>query len=338
MTDATPAVPRRLSPPFLAATAACTALAMLWRWSQHYPLPLFDLYPLYYGALAWLRTGDAYALAAVVPPEHEAYNVLRIGGGYPLPAVLLALPLTLLPPHLAATLWVGGLTAGLLLALRLYGAPLWLLLYVPVIEGLRLEQYTVLVVVFQILALWALRERRPRLLALLCALILTKPTQGALFVLLMLYLGRNWREQLVAAGVVWGGSLLLDPNWVAEWLASLQGYVGAARQPVPWPLVLLALPLLLTRDMLGAALVAQLALAPFPYVYAAGALPLGVLHDPRSRWLSVASFVWPAAALLGGTLLATALTLVLPLVALSLLRWRERWTGHPVEDADAHPQ
>lgn len=329
MTAPTTTESRRFSPQFLAGAALLTALAMVWRWLQQYPLPLFDLYPLYYGGLAWLQTGNAYDLAAVTPAAHEPFTVFKIGGAYPLPAVLLTLPLTLLDPHLAATLWVGGLVAGLLLALRLLDAPLWLALYVPMLEGLRIEQYTALIVILQILALWALRERRPWLLAALCALMLTKPTQAGLFTLLMVLLGRNWRQQIVAAAALWGGSLLIDPNWIVEWLAGVRGYVDAARQPVLWPLLLLGLPLLLARDWVSAAVTAQLALAPFPGVYAAGALPLSVLREPRSRWLSVASFLWPAVALLADKQLATATTLVLPLVVLSLLRWREQRQADP---------
>jgi hypothetical protein len=199
-----------------------------------------------------------------------------------------------------------------------------MLLYVPLLEGLRIEQYTILIVVCQLLALWAQRERRPWLLALLCAVIITKPTHGGLFVLVMLFLARNWREQLVMTAAVWGGSLLLDPNWVFEWLESVSGYVALAQQPVYWPLVVLALPLLVARDLVSAAVVAQLMLAPFPGVYAASSLQLGVLHDQRARWLSVIGFLWPAVALLGDKMLATALTLALPVVALSVLRWREQ--------------
>jgi hypothetical protein len=76
--------------------------------------------------------------------------------------------------------------------------------------------------------------------------------------------------------------------------------------------------------VISAVVIVQLALAPFPGVYAAGALPLGVLNDHRARWLSVVSFFWPLVAVPAGKPLATALALVLPLVGLALVRWREQ--------------
>ena len=43
----------------------------------------------------------------------------------------------------AAVLWVGLLSTGLVLALRLHGWPAWYLLYLPIMEGVRIEQYTI---------------------------------------------------------------------------------------------------------------------------------------------------------------------------------------------------
>ncbi len=306
---------------------------MLWRWNRAYSLPVFDLYPLYYGGLAWLKTGNAYALGAVVPQSHTSSNLFQIGNGYPLPAVLLTLPLTMLPPHLAATVWVGGLVAGLLLVLRLLRAPLWLLLYVPLIEAVRIEQYTALIVILQLASLWALQTRRYKLLALLCALILTKPTQGLVFVGVVFILARNWQQQAWAATAVWGGSLLLDLNWVSGWISAMSTYSRGAvhlesvatytsitEQPIVWLLLLLLVPLVLVRDVIGVALVAQLILSPFAGLYATAALPIAVLYDPRSKWLSVLSYCWVVGVYLVDKTSSTLITLVVPMVILALLQ------------------
>ena len=47
------------SPRFLAGAALCALTVMLWRATQSYPTGVFDFYPLYYGAKAWLHTGNA---------------------------------------------------------------------------------------------------------------------------------------------------------------------------------------------------------------------------------------------------------------------------------------
>lgn len=316
--------------------AVAVLLVMLWRWNQSLPLPLFDLYPLYYGARAWLATGNAYDLSTIVPPGDQGFLVYRIGNGYPFPAILLALPLALLPAHLAATLWVGLLVGGVLVGLRLLRAPIWLLIYVPLLEGLRIEQYTVFVLVLQLFALWAHRERRLWLLALCCALILTKPSHGTLFVVVMALLARNWRQLIVAVIVVWGGPLLLDPGWPGEWLAAVRTYVDVAAQPQIWWMLPLGGVLLIWRDYISAAVVSQLALAPFPGVYAASALTLGVINERRTIWLSAISLLWAPVALYAGKPIATALTLTLPVVVLSLAR-AQRERGAAAAQSTAEP-
>jgi hypothetical protein len=315
---------RLLSPPFIAACTVVVAAAMAWAWLEPSPLPMRDLFPLFYGARAWMQTGSAYALDAVAPPIYRSYHVLTIGNGYPLPAVLLVLPLSLLPPSVAPVLWVGLLALALMAALRLSGQPFWLLLYLPLLESLRNQQYTTLLVALLAVAIWCYRTRRPWALAFCCALLLTKPSQGALPALALALLARNWREQLVALLAVWGGSLLLDPNWPREWLAALATYSAQAGQPTYWVLAAFALPLLLARDWLGAAIALQLALFPFPIgFYGAAALPLSVLDDPRSKWLMVLSFLLPFPAILLDQQWALALALLLPIAVLALLRWRE---------------
>jgi hypothetical protein len=319
----TSSAPRLFSLPFILACAVIASAAMALVWLEPSPLPMRDLFPLFYGARAWLQTGSAYALDAVAPPAYQGYHVLAIGNGYPLPAVLLVLPLSLLPPQVAPVLWVGLLALALLVALRVSGQPFWLLLYVPLLESLHNQQYTTLLVALLLVAIWCQRTQRRWALAFCCALLLSKPSQGALPALALALMARNWREQLVAIGLVWGGSLLLDPSWPGEWLAALAAYNAIAGQPTYWALAAFALPLLLARDWLGAALVLQLALFPFPIgFYGAAALPLSVLGDPRSKWLMVLSFLLPFPALWLGQAWALALVLLLPIVVLALLRSR----------------
>lgn len=312
---------------FWVGACAVVLAAMAWRAWQRYPTGVFDFYPLYYGGVAWLHTGNAYDLSAVIPPGARDFQLYQIGNVYPFPAVLATLPFSLLPAQLAGTLWVGLLTAGLLVTLRLNGWPAWYLLYLPLLEGLRIEQYTVFVLVCQLLAVWAYRQRRPWLLAVCCALILTKPNQGFIFVLALALLARNWRQLLVACGALWGGALLLYPRWVADWVPMLANSHNTMHQPFYWQIALLALPLLALGDVIGGALVLQFLLLPFPGSYAASALPMIAIEDRRSLWLMPLSFCWPLAALTTGQAWATALTLVLPVVALAVWRRRGEFAG-----------
>ncbi|MFN8538424.1 MAG: hypothetical protein U0232_13230 [Thermomicrobiales bacterium] len=317
---------QRFSPLFLAAVLACTTLMMLWRNGRTTPIGLNDLYPLYYGAKAWLAGGNAYHLADVAPLKDQHHGIFLTGNAYPLLAVLLVLPLSLLSPQLASVVWIGLLTAAILLALRLYGASPWLILYWPLLDAIRLEQFTAFVVVAQILALWAQRARRPWLLGLACALILTKPTQGFLFVAVLLFLTEDRLRPLCAIAAVWGTTLLLDPTWPLEWLAGVRQYDAIALHPYYWQLALLALPLILLRHYLGAAIVASFALFrfPLPSPYMTSMLPFGILDDPRVIYLVPLSYLWWLFAATLGYAWGATLTFFLPLVILAAWRWYER--------------
>lgn len=316
---------------FLVVAAVCTSAVIIWRWSQTYALPLVDLSPLYYGAQAWLRTGNAYDLRAVIPPEYATDSMFTIGNGYPLPAVLLLLPLSFLPAQLAATVWLALITFSLLLGLHLNRAPWWFLLYVPLFEAFWLQQYMLLMVVVQLFALWAYRERRHWVLACCCTLLLTKPTGGILAVTLAL-LARNWRQQLLVITLVWGGTTLLDPNWPLEWLQALQVYQVVARKEWLWPLLILVLPLLWWRDYINAAVLAQVSLVPLAAVYDASSLPLGLMHDRRSWVLSLCSFAYGPIATMAGRPIGIGVALVIPMVALSFVHHyprMRRWVRSP---------
>lgn len=319
--------PRRFTPGFLLGVALCATIVGIVRANTTYPTGVFDLYPLYYGAKAWLHSGNAYALHEVVLPAHLGLGLVEYGNGYPLPAVLLLLPLSFLPPTIAATLWVCLLTIGLLFALRINGFPPLMILYGPLLGGLMLEQYTVFVVILQLGALWAYRANRPWFLAVCCALILTKPSHGLIFVLALLFLTRYRWQMMVATAAIWGSSLLFAPTWVADWLQALAHYQQSAAFPVYWQLAFFSIPLLLVGDIIGGATLLQFLVMPFPVpgVYAAGSVPLSVLYYRRSVWLVAISYLWIPVNTFAGSAWAIALTLVLPMVMLSM-RQRLRWS------------
>src|SRR5437764_11089952 len=137
----------------------------------------------------------------------------RAGSPYPMPSVLLGLPFARLSPHATAIAVAVLLVVLFCGALRLTGLPQWYLCSPPVLSGLTGENYTMFVLVAQIVALWAYRERRWWTLAFCGAFILTKPNQGLFFVLVLLLLSRQWWRSALAFVALWGTTLLLDPRW-----------------------------------------------------------------------------------------------------------------------------
>ena len=301
--------------------AALFVLAMVvWRVLRTYPTGVFDLYPLYYGGQAWRATGNAYVLDAIVPPAHYSFQLFQIGNVYPFPAVFVTLPFSFLPAQLASLLWMGLLSVGLALALRLHDWPLWYLLYVPVLEGVRIEQYTMFVILFQMLALWAWRERRPWLLALCCVLSLTKPNHSFFLALALVVLAGNWRHFVAVAVAFFGLSFLLYPTWLFDWLPRLENSHAVLQQPFLWGLALFAIPLFLLGDIISGALLLQFAMLPYPGIYSSASLPLGVIGDRRSRWLIVFAILWAILGVFFGTAWATLWSIVLPIFALAVAR------------------
>lgn len=329
---------------FWFGAAFVTVLVVIWRASQRYSAQVQDLFQLYYGAMAWRMSGTAYDLAPVVPLTDHVLPQFQAGNAYPLPAVLITLPLSFFPAHVAGVIWLGMLVFGLLLALRLVGSRFWpaMLLYFPLADGLRLEQYTIFVIIVQLFALYAYRRGYGWMLAICCALALTKPTQGLCFALAMFALTRDWRRFAVSVCGLWGLAFLVDPRWFLEWLMAIRQYDGSAQQPFFWAIGLLAIPLLCIGDYIGAAILAQFIISPFPTgsAYAAGAVPLTVLDDARSRWLPILALPWLLVAhFTVGPGWATALLLVLPVVAIALLRWSggRHTASRDVQMTQEHP-
>lgn len=324
---------RVFTPLFLLGAALFTLAMMVWRGLRVYPSGVFDFYPLYNGGRAWRAVGDAYNLAAVIPPDQRDFQLFQIGNVYPFPAVLVTLPFSFPPPQIAAVLWVGFLSFGLVLLLRLLGWPYLYLAYLPIMEGLRIEQYTVFAVLLQLVAIWAWRGRRHWPLALCCALLITtKPNHAFIFAILLTWQSRTWRQLLACTLPILALSFALQPNWVTSWIPLLEHSHALLAQPFYWPLALFALPLFLMGDLIGGALALQFLMLPYPGPYAASALPFGVLGDPRSKWLILVGGLWILAGPFIGPAWATALTLLLPMTLLSGLRWWERRRKPAVED------
>lgn len=307
----------------------CAVLAGSWRATQAYPTILFDLYPLYGGGQQLVESGSAFNIPSASPtdPADRTWFIQKGGNLYPLPAVLVTLPLSFLPAQVAGVVWVSLLVFSLVMVLGLWGVSPLFLLYLPFIEAIRIEQYTALAVAFELFTLWAFATKRPLPFALGLALCLTKPNQTLLFVLAFLWWGRSyWRYLLGAFALVWGVPTLLWPAWWGEWLPRLLPYATRTQdvEPVVWILALLAVPLWLWRDRISATVVGQFSALPLAGVYVASPLPMGIITSRLKWWLVAAAAWWPIVALAVGKPWATGITLVLPLIVCSWLTYRKR--------------
>jgi hypothetical protein len=181
------------------------------------------------------------------------------GLNYPLPAVLVSLPFTLLPLSFGRALFAGVGSGLLAYTLSSY----WLGL-LPFISGayiwsLFAVQWTPLLVAGVFLS-W------------LSALFIVKPTTG-----LLLWIGWPKRTAVLGALVLLGASFALDPGWVSGWRAAVGTlyHVPPVLRPFGW---ILLLSLLRWRDPRGRflAVFALMPQAAMPY----DSLPL--LLIPRS--------------------------------------------------------
>ena len=271
------------------AVGLCAGLAAAWwRSAQSYPTGLFDLYPLYWGGRGLIEHGDAYALDAVVPAAHHGYQLAQVGLVYPLPGVLLLLPLSLLPPAAAGCVWVGLLAAAAAGGSWRAGWGPWPLLYYPALVALQMEQAH-LAVTLALAALLATNPaRRPWLHALLFAAASSKPTLSAplLAVVLLEHRRDAWRAVAVTAGL-WAVAFAVDPGWLASWTATFAGRNAGMVPALP---LAAAAPLLWRwRDRTGAAVLVTFLYTPWTHtaVYQAVPLLLG-LDRRRAALLSAA--------------------------------------------------
>lgn len=287
-----------------------------------------DLDPVYWGAASWLRSGDAYDLGWITPPEYgwEASR-LRIGNVYPLPAsLLIGLPFQALEPLHAAMLFLLMCLTGMVVLLRASGLGPAMLWWLPVLEASRVYQVELLVVVGYLM-LWLARRGGHVWWAGVAVLLLSlKPHSGAAGIILAIWWFRpRWWPVLLPTTCVWGISLALQPDWPARWLAQValrNELIGIAGAPRYLALASVACLLLWQarrsdperRDgflLAGLALLMSVALPwPMPAWYPAAAWLIGLprpmaavaVLPPLALWL-----VFPApVALAAGITLALA--------------------------------
>ena len=209
-----------------------------------------DFVPLYNGAVAVREHRNPFDRRVVEQNQRDVYGRLAVAGedefrgGYPVPALFLGLPLTVLPIGGASVVYrVFSATLLVLALVRLGVKPLWafvvlFLLREPVV-AFTLGQFTLWTSACAVFALSALQRQQDTRAALWFALasgtlILTVP-------LAFLMLLARRRALLIYIGVMglWSGvSFLTSGWWVAEWLEILRAYPGYVKFMIWMPTVL----------------------------------------------------------------------------------------------------
>jgi hypothetical protein len=273
--------PREAIVPLLAVPGVALWLFLIWAWQ---PLDRLgtDFFPIYYAAGALARGHDPYG-AVVGEHLQRVWSVpfASAGNAYPLPVLLVAWPLTLLPLPLAVALWASVGSAGAFASVCIRSEWLKLLpiliLFMPLHRAIVVKQATLIWFALVVLLLLAMRRRQAILVGLAIAMLPAKPQAGLLFALAgCIWAWREQRRALIwAAGfaaVIWGLSFALYPSWVPDWLASVRRYNDIVAPPSLLPGGLL-LPLL-AWGLPWWARLAMLQVVLFPITDTYSALPL----------------------------------------------------------------
>jgi len=208
----------------VAITIGVAALSAWLSWTAHptvYGGVRSDFAMLHAAATAWLAGSDPYE--AVGPGR--AYDVGH-GVLYPMPAILLAVPFTVVPWADVAFAACGAA----LLAWALSGSSrfrcAWFLFLTPAfIYTIRMTQWSAFMAGAALVPVWGF-------------LLAAKPTVGA-----ALWLAYPSKRSAIGAAALFTVSLLLLPTWPASWLAATAGVTHIKPPLLYWggPLILLAL-------------------------------------------------------------------------------------------------
>jgi hypothetical protein len=255
----------------------------------------------------WHAGGDPYG------PFTGFTGVAHHAGafGYPPPALLLASPLALLPWQLTGALFVILSAAAFeRYVQRANGRSglLWLLLWLPLAQGLMLGQTTTLALVGLLFAERYYREGRDRQAALLLSLALLKPQATILagaWLLLVAIRERRWRFPLAVVGIngaLWAVSFVIaGPQILPQWINGLLVYDDLLPDrmlllPPYGPLVGLLTILLWWRngrgDAFGLLMLLNTLIYPLSVVYMTAAVAFAVIRWRRDWVWYPLGFSW----------------------------------------------
>jgi hypothetical protein len=195
-----------------------------------------DFYPLWIGAQAVARDADPYS------PETRAFlrttwtvaQRVQVSDAiaYPLPALLILTPLTVLPLNAAVMVWFVILIASVAVFILAFDFKLtWIapLLSFPLMQAVTIKTSAVLWLGLIGLLIIAIKRKWPVIVGLCIAILPAKPQAGLIIALVAsIYELRQDCRVLYWACVwgllLWGGSLILHPLWVIGWWEAVHRY------------------------------------------------------------------------------------------------------------------
>lgn len=263
----------------------------------------------------WLAGGDPYG------PYPSFQGFMRAGGAfaYPPAALVLGWPVALLPWQLSGVLMLLISIAGFEYWARRRGSGIalpWLLIWLPLCQGLWIGQVTLLALVALALADLFEDDKRDLFAGAMIALAMVKPQTVALpaaYMLLRAARARRWRLLASFAGLsalLWGGAALLSgPAIYVQWVAGLRNYgPNLPNRPLLFPPFGPGIGLLAgalwwrygRHDWWGALLLLNTLIFPMSVVYVAVGLAFVVLRwRPATPWYPLA-LSWAMPMLLAG--------------------------------------
>lgn len=262
-----------------------------------------DFYQMWVGARALLMGYNPYGSIA----QHqmmEAYGIWgKHGLPYPIPAFIPIVPLAALPVTIGMWIWaalcLAGIGAGSLISpnwRQHYGIPL---LFLPLLRTTGLLQPTLMWVALSILLIIALDRRWTVISGLCLALLPTKPQAGMIMAIAGGLWALRYQRRVIWWGlgwtlILWGGSFVINPNWVQECLNAISKYRDLYPRPsfLPFGLILVIASYRLPWWAKAAAL--QLILFPIRDVYST--LPLLIawfaIGGPLAAFGAGISYIW----------------------------------------------
>ncbi len=210
-------------------SGVCLIALMYHAYATVYTTP--DLQVWWLAARLWLSGVDPYGATGD--------RLLGTGSGfaYPFPAVLICLPLALLPLAGASTVWaLMSLSVAFALPFAFRDTPEprfagMMLAYFPLWASMEEGQWGPLLLLWTLLSLRWLHRSRWLLSGSVASLTLLKPHVG--IALLAGLLAYAWRLNVPArwwlglAGglfIFWGGTQMLAPGWVLAWIEQIRAY------------------------------------------------------------------------------------------------------------------
>ncbi len=224
------------------------------------------------GDLTWPLHGAQRLIKGANPYAHPSPCDMALW--YPLPALLVVMPLVSLPPSLAAGIFIGVSTALLVYGIARHGQP-WQLLM------LLAPQYIYAVLTVQ----WSPLLLASAILGQVSVIAIMKPTIGAAIIL-----ARPHRQGIGLALAILALSLVLAPTWPLDWLHNVLNHRGLHAAPLLQPGgFLLPLALLRWTDWRARLLVLM---ACMPQLSSYDSLPLYLVAGSAPQVLIQASVGW----------------------------------------------